>query len=97
MSEDDGEYPEFTAPAPTDESDGPNVGVILAAVSGLLVVIGFYFGFTSLQAMGDGLVAADMDAQQGQLMLGYLLITGGIFLAALLSLSGVIRGFFSSD
>jgi len=47
--------------------------------------------------MGDGLVAADMDAQQGQLMLGYLLITGGIFLAALLSLGGVIRGFFSSD
>ncbi len=97
MSEEDGEYPEFTAPAPTAESDGPNVGVILAAVSGLLVVVGFYFGFTSLQAMGDGLVAADMDAQQGQLMLGYLLITGGIFLAALLSLGGVIRGFFSSD
>ena len=97
MSEEDGEYPEFTAPAPIDESDGPNVGVILAAVSGLLVVVGFYFGFTSLQAMGDGLVAADMDTQQGQLMLGYLLIMGGIFLAALLSLSGVIRGFFSSD
>lgn len=97
MSEEDGEYPEFTAPVPTAESDGPNVGVILAAVSGLLVVVGFYFGFTSLQAMGDGLVAADMDAQQGQLMLGYLLIMGGIFLAALLSLGGVIRGFFSSD
>tara|TARA_B100000809_G_scaffold117253_1_gene115559 strand:- start:748 stop:1041 length:294 start_codon:yes stop_codon:yes gene_type:complete len=97
MSEEDGEYPKFTAPTPTAESDGPNVGVILAAVSGLLVVVGFYFGFTSLQAMGDGLVAADMDTQQGQLMLGYLLITGGIFLAALLSLGGVIRGFFSSD
>ncbi len=97
MSEEDGEYPEFTAPAPTDESDGLNVGVLLSAISGLLVLVGFYFGFTSLQAMGGGLVAADMDMQQGQLMLGYLLITAGIFLAALLSLGGVIRGFFSSD